>query len=71
MLVELGHESSVVGITRMYRDLAATLVVDQADAESASAVEDEGMACLVTNTIMSDPQRSAALATETLEAVTR
>jgi len=54
MLRELGHEPSVVGVARLYRDLAATLVVDEADADLADAVEAEGMACVVTPTIMDD-----------------
>ena len=62
MLTELGHEATVVGVARLYRDIAATLVVDDADAERAADVEAEGMACVVTGTVMSDPERSAALA---------
>ena len=54
MLRELGHEPSEVGVARLYRDLAATLVVDEADADLADAVEAEGMACVVTPTIMDD-----------------
>ena len=30
MLAELGHPVSVVGVARLYRDLAATLVIDEA-----------------------------------------
>jgi LPPG:FO 2-phospho-L-lactate transferase len=62
MLTELGHEATVVGVARLYRDIAATLVVDDADAERAADVEAEGMACVVTGTVMSDPERAAALA---------
>ncbi len=52
MLRELGHEPTVVGVARLYRDLASTLVVDTADAALTEAVEAEGMACMVTPTIM-------------------
>lgn len=62
MLTELGHDPSVVGVARVYRDLAATLVIDEADAARASEVEAEGVACVVTGTVMSDPARAAALA---------
>jgi LPPG:FO 2-phospho-L-lactate transferase len=68
MLTELGHESSVVGVARMYRDLAGTLVVDRADADLADAVTAEGMRCVVTDTVMSSPDLAAALATTVLEA---
>lgn len=62
MLRELGHETSVVGIARLYAPLAATLVVDEVDADAADAVEAEGMRCVVTDTIMRDATRAAALA---------
>ncbi|MCU0270683.1 MAG: 2-phospho-L-lactate transferase [Acidimicrobiales bacterium] len=62
MLRELGHEASVVGVARLYRDLAGVLVVDEADADRAAAVEAEGLRCVVAPTVMSDPARAAALA---------
>lgn len=71
MLTELGHEASVVGVARLYRDLAAALVVDVADADAASQVEATGMACIVTETVMHDVERAAALAEATLAAVRR
>ncbi len=62
MLTELGHEASVVGVARLYRDLVATLVVDDADRSRAGEVEATGVRCVVTDTIMASPERSAALA---------
>jgi LPPG:FO 2-phospho-L-lactate transferase len=62
LLAELGHQSSVVGVARLYRDLAATLVIDDADRALASAVEAEGVRCIVAPTIMSGPPEAAALA---------
>ena len=67
MLRELGYEASVVGVARLYRDLAATLVVDTADAALTDAVEAEGMACVVTDTIMSSPEVAAVLSRRILE----
>jgi len=69
LLVELGFESSVVGIARWYAPFAATLVVDEADAALASAVEAQGMRCIVAPTIMSDVRRAASLARIVLDAV--
>ena len=66
MLVELGHESSVVGVARLYRDIASVLVVDEVDRALAPLVEAEGMRCVVTDTIMKTPERAAALARVTL-----
>jgi LPPG:FO 2-phospho-L-lactate transferase len=68
MLVELGHEASVVGVAGLYNELAATLVVDEADAGLAADVEAAGMRCVVAPTIMRSPEDSAALAKRVLEA---
>jgi len=67
LMRELGHEASVVGVARIYRDIAATLVVETADAGLAGAVEAEGMACVVTDTIMSSPEVAADLSRRILE----
>lgn len=69
LLVELGHEASVVGVARLYAPLAATLVVDEADAALAPAVEAEGMRCVVTATVMTGPAEAAALAGAVLGAL--
>jgi LPPG:FO 2-phospho-L-lactate transferase len=68
MLVELGHEASVAGVARLYAPIAATLVIDPADAPLAHAVEAEGMRPLVVPSVMKDAATAAALATATLEA---
>ena len=62
LMRELGHEASVVGVAGLYSDLAATLVVDTADAALALGVEAEGMRCVVTDTIMRTPEVAADLA---------
>jgi LPPG:FO 2-phospho-L-lactate transferase len=66
MLTELGHDASVVGVARLYADVAATLVVDGADAASAGAVGAAGMHCVVTSTVMTEPSVAASLARVTL-----
>ncbi|MBI5087896.1 MAG: 2-phospho-L-lactate transferase [Actinobacteria bacterium] len=71
MLTELGHEASVVGVARLYREVAATLVIDPADAHLAAEVEATGMRALVVPSIMSDPEISARLAASTLAAARR
>lgn len=62
MLRELGHESSVVGVARLYAPLAATLVIDSVDADQADAVRAEGIEAVVTDTVMADPLVRKALA---------
>ncbi|MGH9157003.1 MAG: 2-phospho-L-lactate transferase [Acidimicrobiales bacterium] len=68
LMAELGHEASVVGVARLYAPLAATLVVDHADAALATAVEAEGMACVVAPTVMHGVAEAAALAEAVLGA---
>jgi LPPG:FO 2-phospho-L-lactate transferase len=70
LMTELGHEASVVGVARLYAPIAAALVVDEADAELAPAVEAEGMRCIVAPTIMHGPPEAAALARVVLDART-
>ncbi|MCY4135474.1 MAG: 2-phospho-L-lactate transferase [bacterium] len=62
LMRELGHECSVVGVARLYRDVAATLVIDEADAHLADDVETVGVACVVAPTIMDDIEAATDLA---------
>ena len=68
LLTELGHESSAVGVARLYAPWAGTLVIDEADAHLADAVEAEGVRCVVAPTVMSSPERAAALGRAVLDA---
>jgi len=68
MLRELGTEPSVVGVARRYASWVGTLVIDEADAALASAVEAEGVRCVVAPTVMSSPERAADLARVVLDA---
>ena len=62
MLRELGTEPSVVGVARLYASWVGTLVVDEADAAHAAAVEAAGVRCVVAPTVMGSPERAADLA---------
>ena len=62
MLVELGHEPTVVGVARMYAPICGTLIIDSQDAHLIDAVEREGVRCIATDTIMSKPGVAASLA---------
>ncbi len=62
LLRDLGHEASALGVARHYRELAGTFVLDERDATLQGEVVSLGMRCLVTDTVMTDPPRAAALA---------
>lgn len=66
LMVELGHEPSVVGVARIYAPLGATLVIDDADAPSSDEVR-EHLPVVVTDTIMDTPEASAGLARRCIE----
>jgi LPPG:FO 2-phospho-L-lactate transferase len=68
LLGELGHESSALGVARLYAPVAGTIVIDDADADLAPAIEAEGVRCIVAPTVMSGPDESAALARVVIEA---
>jgi len=66
MLVELGHEPTVVGVARLYAPIASALVIDPADADLAAAVEAEGLRCVVTPSVMSTASVAEELARTTI-----
>ncbi len=68
MLEELGHEASVVGVARLYAEIAATLVIDPVDAHLAAAVEAAGMRVVITPSVMSTAEIGHELARQTLAA---
>ncbi|HEV3354546.1 MAG TPA: 2-phospho-L-lactate transferase [Acidimicrobiales bacterium] len=68
LMTELGVESTVVGVARLYAPFTGTLVIDEADADLAAAVEAEGVRCLVTPTVMHGVPEAAALARAVLDA---
>lgn len=69
MLRYLGHEPSALGVARLYRDICAAFVLDEADRRMAVEVERLGMRAVVTDTIMADERRAARLADVVLRAL--
>jgi LPPG:FO 2-phospho-L-lactate transferase len=68
LMAELGTESSVVGVARLYAPWVGTLIIDAADASRAAEVEAEGLRCVVADTVMSSPEKAAALGQSVLDA---
>ncbi|GIW19012.1 MAG: LPPG--FO 2-phospho-L-lactate transferase [Tepidiforma sp.] len=69
MLAALGHEVSALGVARLYAGLIDLFVLDTADAALAPAVEALGMRALVTETLMTTPERKRELAAAVLAAL--
>lgn len=62
MLVSLGHESSALGVARLYQGLLQRFVIDTADAELAPQIEALGMVVSVLPTVMRSDADRAELA---------
>jgi LPPG:FO 2-phospho-L-lactate transferase len=66
MLASLGHESSALGVARLYADVADGFVLDAVDADLARGIEGLGLRTLVADTIMSDDAARARVARDVL-----
>lgn len=76
MMASLGHETSALGVARLYADLLSGFVLDAADATLEPAIRALGMWALgmrtfVTDTIMADDAGRARLARAVLEFAAR
>jgi len=67
MMEELGFEASVVGVARMYAPVCGTLVIDERDANLENRIVDEGLKCIVTDTMMDDIDIARRLARTAIE----
>ncbi len=68
MLASLGHESSALGVARLYAGIATAFVMDAIDADSASPIAGLGLTPVVTDTIMTDDAARERVAGEVLRA---
>lgn len=66
MMASLGHRVDAVGVAALYRDIAGTLIIDDADAGLAAEVERAGTRAVVAPTLMIDGERRRNLARATL-----
>lgn len=67
MLVSLGHESSALGVARLYAGLLDRFVIDEADAALAPPIEALDMAVSVLPTVMRSDEDRAGLAQALLD----
>jgi len=62
MMKELGYEVSAVGVAKMYRDIAARIVIDKRDAPLAPEIEALDMTITSTTTVMQSDEDKTRLA---------
>ena len=67
MLPSVGAEVSAAGVARLYSDFCNVFVVDRSDAEETALVEELGIKAVALDTLMTDRERSLALANRLLE----
>ncbi len=70
LLAELGGEPSARGVAEWYREVCSTLLVDEVDADLAPAIEELGVRCHVTSTVMTDRAAAARLGRDCIAAAT-
>ncbi len=66
LMKAIGLEVSSVQIAKMYSDFLNLMVIDRSDACEAGEISALGIETLVTDTVISSPERAAALAREVL-----
>jgi LPPG:FO 2-phospho-L-lactate transferase len=66
MLASLGHESSALGVARIYAGLIDGFVIDDADRDQTAAIEALGIRVLATDAIMHDVPDRGRLAHEAI-----
>ena len=67
MLVSLGHESSALGVARIYQNLATAFVLDTVDSDLEPEISALGFRTLTTDTVMADHAGRARMAREVLD----
>lgn len=69
LLAELGYGSNVVGAASTITSYCSTFVIDEQDRDYRQAIDDLGLTCVVTETVMTDLHASAQLAATTCRAL--
>ena len=67
MLPSVGAEVSAAGVARLYADFCKVFVVDRSDHEETALVGELGLKAVAIDTLMTDRERSLALANSLLE----
>ncbi len=62
MMRSLGMEPSAYGVARLYRDVVETMIIDRQDRSSKQRIEQLGMRCVVTDTVMQSMRKKIRLA---------
>lgn len=70
LLEELDYEASATAVAKIYQDIAGTFVIDDLDTNESERIKELGMRCIVSDTIMIDIDKAAALCRHILSEIT-
>ena len=70
LLNELGYEASAAAVAEIYKDIAGTFVIDDVDKHERKRIQELGLNCIITDTVMTDSTKAADLCRTTFEEIT-
>ena len=69
LLNELGYEASATTVAEIYKDIAGTFVIDDVDKHEKKRIQELGLNCIITDTVMTNSTKAADLCRTTFEAI--
>ena len=61
LLNELGYEASATAVAEIYKDIIRTFVIDDLDKSESKSIQELGLRCIITDTVMTDNAKAAGL----------
>ena len=61
LLHELGYEASATAVAEIYKDIIGTFVIDDLDKSESKRIQELGLRCIITDTVMTDNAKAAGL----------
>lgn len=69
LLNELGYEASASAVAEMYKDIVGTFVIDDIDKHEKKRIQELGLNCIITDTVMTNSTKAADLCRTTFEKI--
>ena len=69
LLNELGYEASAAAVAEIYKDIAGTFVIDTVDKHERMRIQELGLNCIITDTVMTNSTKAADLCRTTFEEI--
>ena len=69
LLNELGYEASAAAVAEIYKDIAGTFVIDDIDKHEKKRIQELGLNCIITDTVMTNSTKAADLCRTTFEEI--